>query len=140
LPVVTSSAPQPPAGGDAHEFASADAVAPQVLSDGIRVRPVHGRNITLAVVELDPGVQMPEHRHANEQVRVVIRGEFTFVIGGETRTRGPGDMWVIPSGVPHAVATTGETGCTLVETFSPPRADWADMPRDPAGRSRWPAR
>src|SRR5438477_12646457 len=123
-----------------HEFASVDDLAPQMLRDGICVRPVHGRHITLAVVELDPGVHMPEHRHPNEQVGVVIRGAFTFTVGGETRSRQAGDMWVIPPDVAHAVEATGDAGCTIVETFSPPRADWAGVPRRPPAPGRWPAR
>jgi quercetin dioxygenase-like cupin family protein len=122
----------------AHEFASVAGIKPLALIDGLRVRAVHGERITLAVFELDPGIAMPEHRHPNEQVGVVVRGELTFTVGGETRLRKPGDMWVIPSGVPHAVERTGEAGCTIVETFSPPRDDWADKPRQAASADRWP--
>jgi quercetin dioxygenase-like cupin family protein len=124
--------------GPPHEFAAVDAVASQVLMAGLRVRPVRGQHITLAVVELDPGLRMPEHRHPNEQVGMVLRGEFTFNIGGESRVRRPGDMWVIPPGVPHAVETTGESGCSLVETFSPPRVDWDGLPREHPAPGLWP--
>jgi len=106
--------------------------------EGIRARPAHGDRITLAVVELDPGVRMPEHRHPNEQVGVVVRGEFTFTVGGETRVRRPGDMWVIPPDVPHSVEATGAAGCTVVESFSPPRSEWADLARDQPGPDVWP--
>ncbi len=116
----------------AHEFTTADDIAPLVLMDGLSARAVNGEHITFAVIELEPRLQMPEHTHPNEQVGVVIRGEFTFTIGGETRLRRKGDMWVIPKGVPHSVAFAGDEGCTLVECFSPPRADWADKPRSAA--------
>jgi|HubBroStandDraft_6_1064221.scaffolds.fasta_scaffold118134_3 quercetin dioxygenase-like cupin family protein len=121
-----------------HEFSSARDISPLGLMDGLRVRPIHGERITLAVFELDPGMAMPEHRHPNEQVGIVVRGEFTFTVGGETRLRRPGDMWVIPGGVPHAVERAGEAGCTIVETFSPPRDDWADKPRQEPSADRWP--
>jgi len=119
-------------------FASVDDIAPHVLMEGIHARPVHGDQITLAIVELGPGIRMPEHRHLNEQVGVVLRGEFTFTVGGETQVRRPGDMWVIPSDVPHSVDATGDAGCTLVETFCPPRGDWADTRREPPARGVWP--
>src|SRR5450631_3265306 len=80
----------------AHEFATATDIEPLALMEGLRVRPVSGERVTLAIFELDPGTAMPEHLHPNEQVGVVVRGEFTFTIGGETRLRKPGDMWVIP--------------------------------------------
>ena len=125
-------------GPPAHEFASVKDIRPLALMDGLRVRPVGGERITLAVFELDPGSAMPEHRHPNEQVGVVVRGELTFTVGGETRLRKPGDMWVIPPGVPHAVDRTGEVGCTIVETFSPPRDDWADKPSQEPSADGWP--
>jgi quercetin dioxygenase-like cupin family protein len=121
-------------------FASVDDIAPQALMEGIAVRPVHGEHITLAIVELSPGIRMAEHRHHHEQLGVVVRGEFTFTIGGETSVRRPGDMWVIPPHVPHSVETTNEEGCTLVESFSPPRADWAEIPRQPPAAGLWPPR
>jgi len=121
-------------------FASTNDVAPHALMDGIHVRPVHGQHITLAVVELSAGVRMPEHQHHQEQVGLVLRGEFTFTVGGETQVRRPGDMWVIPPHIPHSVEATGDEGCTLVETFSPPRADWADVPRAESNAAMWPPR
>jgi len=78
--------PEIPSG---HEFATVADIEPLALMEGLRVRPVNGERITLAVFELDPGMAMPEHRHPNEQVGLVVRGEFTFTIGGETRLRKP---------------------------------------------------
>jgi quercetin dioxygenase-like cupin family protein len=122
----------------AHQFATVTDIEPLALLDGLRVRPVDGERITLGVFELDPGITMPEHRHPNEQVGIVLRGDITFRIGDETRVRKPGDMWVIPPDVPHAVERTGGAGCTIVESFSPPRDDWAGKPRTPPSPDRWP--
>ena len=36
---------------------------------------------------------MPEHRHDNEQLGVLIRGSMRFRIGDETRDLTPGDTW-----------------------------------------------
>jgi quercetin dioxygenase-like cupin family protein len=124
----------------AHEFASIDELAPLALMDGIRVRAVNGERITLGVFELAPGLRLPEHRHPNEQVGVVLRGELTFTIDGETRLRRPGDMWVIPADVPHTVEQAGSAGCTIVESFSPPRDDWAGKPREEPSPGVWPPR
>ena len=120
-----------------YEFATVADLAPLALMEGIRVRAIDGERVTLAIFELEAGLRMPEHRHPNEQVGVVVRGEFTFTIDGETRLRRRGDMWVIPAEVPHSVEAVGPAGCTLVETFSPPRADWADVPRGRPVASPW---
>jgi quercetin dioxygenase-like cupin family protein len=125
-------------GAPVHEFATLAELEPLALMEGLRVRPVSGERITLAVFELDPGTVMPEHRHPNEQVGIVLRGEFTFTVGGETRLRKPGDMWVIPPGVPHQVERAGTGGCTIVESFSPPRDDWSDKPRMEPSPDIWP--
>lgn len=120
-----------------HEYASVSALAPYRLLPGLVARAVHGERVTVAVVDLEPGLAMSEHRHANEQVGVVVRGELTFTIGGETRVRRPGDMWVIPAGVPHDVSV-GADGCTVVECFSPWREDWEGLPRLEPGPGAWP--
>lgn len=127
-----------PLSTEPHQFDSVAGIEPRVLLEGLTVRPVSGDTITMALVEMAPGLTMPEHRHVNEQVGIVVRGEFTFTVGGETRVRRPGDSWVIPAGVPHAVAGAGAEGCTLIETFSPVRGDWEDKPRLPASPGRWP--
>jgi quercetin dioxygenase-like cupin family protein len=54
--------------------------------DGVAARAVEGERITLALVELDPSAHVPEHRHPNEQLGMVIRGTVRFRIGTEERT------------------------------------------------------
>jgi len=120
-----------------HEFGSVAALRPYQLLEGLTARAVHGERITLAVVDLAPNLVMAEHRHTNEQVGVVVRGEFSFTVGGETLTRRTGDTWVIPAGIPH-VASTGAEGCTVIECFSPPREDWAGLPRLEPHAGNWP--
>jgi quercetin dioxygenase-like cupin family protein len=121
----------------AHEFASLAELQPYQLLEGLVARAVHGERVTLAVVDLEPGLAMAEHRHGNEQVGIVVRGSMSFTVGGETRTRSVGDMWVIPPGVPHHVVV-GSEGCTVVETFAPPRDDWAGLPRLEPEPGDWP--
>ena len=96
--------------------------------DGITALPVEGERTTLAVIDLEAGSAVPEHRHDNEQLGVLIRGSLHFRIGSETRDVGPGDTWSIPSGVPHQV-TAGPGGALVVECFTPARGDWAALER-----------
>jgi quercetin dioxygenase-like cupin family protein len=51
-----------------------DAIAPQLLAVGYLARALHGQNVTMAIVEIDPGAELPEHRHENEQLGLVIEG------------------------------------------------------------------
>jgi unsaturated pyranuronate lyase len=102
-------------------------IAPIQVFDGIRARRVEGDAITLAIVELDPGAVVPEHRHAHEQNGMVITGQMTFRVGSEERVLGPGGTWRILGGVPHT-ATAGPEGAVVIDVFSPIRSDWEDRP------------
>ena len=120
-----------------HEWATVDQLRPYHLMEGILARTVHGAGLSLAVVDLAPGLRMPEHRHPQEQVGVAVRGELSLTIAGETRQRRAGDMWVIPTDVPHSVEV-GPDGCTAIEAFAPSRADWEAVPRLDPRRAVWP--
>lgn len=98
-----------------------------VWGQAVRARRVEGERITLALVELAPDAVVPGHQHEAEQLGMVIEGSVTFTIGDERRELGPGGMWRIPSNVPHQV-TTGPAGATVIDLFSPPRADWDGLP------------
>ena len=112
-------------------------LAPQQLFEGFLARSVHGEQLTLAVVEIEPNAVLPEHEHANEQFGMVLRGSASFRVGDETRELRPGDIWRIPSHTPHTLVA-GPEGAEVLDVFSPPRDDWRGLaelePRPP----RWP--
>lgn len=93
--------------------------------------------MTLAIVDLEPGVALPEHHHENEQLGFILRGSMTFTIGGEKRQVGAGDTYVIPSHVPHD-AVAGPEGCTAVDAFAPIRSDWEKLERRDPFPPEWP--
>jgi quercetin dioxygenase-like cupin family protein len=103
-------------------------IVPLQIWNGVVGRAVEGKEATLAAIELDPGTEVPEHQHVNEQTGILLRGAVRFRIGDETKDLVPGSTWVIPANVPHAV-DTGPEGAFLVELFAPPRADWAGLER-----------
>jgi quercetin dioxygenase-like cupin family protein len=107
--------------------------------NGVIARPIDGERMTVSMVEIPAGQHVPEHRHDNEQIGFVIRGQITFTIGDEKRTLGPGGSWNIPSNVPHS-CDVGPAGVLVAEAFAPTRSDWAALPRlaDPTPVA-WPA-
>jgi quercetin dioxygenase-like cupin family protein len=109
-------------------FDGIDGLAHLRIWDGVTAQAVEGERTTLAVVDLEPGSTVPEHRHANEQLGILIRGSMRFQIDGETRDLSAGDTWRILGDVPHSV-TAGADGALAVECFTPARADWADLER-----------
>lgn len=118
-------------------FDHANTIPPQRIWEGVTGRAVHGDQVTLSLIELDAGAQVPEHSHANEQVGLLIRGSLSFRIGDETGEVVPGGTWCIRAHVPHSV-TAGPDGAVIAEVFSPPRHDWAALESLDAGPGRWP--
>src|SRR5689334_3783877 len=91
-------------------------VAPTPIWEGVIARAIHGERLTLGVVELAPGAVVPEHRHDNEQLGLVIQGSVRFTVGDETRELGPGGTWRIPSNVPHG-CVAGPDGAVVLDLF-----------------------
>ncbi|HUK45637.1 MAG TPA: cupin domain-containing protein [Gaiellaceae bacterium] len=118
-------------------FDNAGSIPPQPIWNGLVSRSVSGEQLTLALIELEPNADVPEHSHENEQVGFLIEGAMRFTIGGETAEVRPGGSWRILSGVPHSVVA-GPEGAVAVEAFSPPRHDWAAIPAAEPGPGRWP--
>ena len=106
--------------------------------DAVRARRMEGERITFALVELAPNAVVPEHVHEQEQLGMVINGQVTFTLDGETRTLGPGGTWRILSNRPHDVVA-GPEGAQVIDVFNPTRDDWDEkVVVDPPTSPRWP--
>ena len=110
-----------------------------VWGQTVRARRIEGDRMTFALVELAANSAVPEHRHDNEQIGMVIQGRVTFTIEDETRTLGAGGTWRIPSGAAHHVGV-GPEGAVVIDVFAPARSDWAGLPSSPPHPSAgWPS-
>ncbi len=120
-------------------FEDIGAVGPLRIWDDVVAREVHGRQTTLAVVELEPGALVPEHHHVSEQLGMVIEGSVSFRVADEERELGPGGTWNIPSDVPHEVRA-GPKGAVAIDVFSPTRQDdWRGLEREAPRSPQWPS-
>ena len=119
---TTEGAGTPTAKGRFVEVAS---VAPVEFVPGLEFRPVLGEKTLTNFVRFAPHTEAPLHVHEEEQIVVVLEGEFDFELDGEVRTMRPGDVAVVPSWVPHG-ARTNEQSCYEVDTFAPPRRTLLD--------------
>lgn len=95
----------------------------RTLFPGVEIRTAAGDEIMLSRVEIQPGCVVEEHSHPHEQAGMVLRGGARFLVGGEERVLGPGDMYTIPGGVAHKVIAT-EEGCEALDIFHPVREDY----------------
>jgi unsaturated pyranuronate lyase len=132
---VKERSPKEAAMGTFTSFASE---RPYRIWTGAVARAVHGQRLTMAAVDLEPNLLVPEHKHDNEQLGFVLRGAVTMVIGGEEKLLHVGDAYAIPSNVPH-LARTGPEGATVIDVFAPIREDWEDAERLEPSPGGWPA-
>lgn len=98
----------------------------QKIREGAERRLGHTNNLMIVVVDFYDGPKDqpdPPHSHPQEQVSYVVEGETFFVIDGEQTRLGPGDMFLVPSGKPHAIQQLTEH-VRLVDCFTPIREDF----------------
>ena len=93
---------------------------PIEMLPGLRFQPILGDNVMANLVHIDPHTEAPVHWHEEEQISIVIDGEFEFEVNGEKRLMKRGDAVVIPPNVPHG-ARTFDSKCLEMDVFHPPR-------------------
>jgi quercetin dioxygenase-like cupin family protein len=102
-------------------YVNVDALTPVEFLPGLGFRPVLGQKAMTNFVSFEPGATAPRHVHEEEQIVIVLDGEFTFDLDGDVRTMRKGDVAVVPSWVPHGAWTT-DSHCLEVDVFAPPRS------------------
>ena len=83
-------------------------------------------NLMIVVADFSDGPQAqpdPPHSHPHEQVSYVVEGDINFVMNGETTRLSAGDMFLIPSGVPHTIQLL-TVHARLIDCFTPIREDF----------------
>jgi quercetin dioxygenase-like cupin family protein len=118
-------------------FQAVSKLKPTRIWDGVLARTVNGDRLSIGFVDIEPSVQVPEHRHENEQVGFVLRGSVTMVVDGQSRELRVGETYTIASQVPHS-AKAGADGVSVVDVFAPVREDWKTKPTVAPFPGRWP--
>ena len=97
--------------------------ARHAIFPGVQIRTVWGTGLMLSLVELEPRAHVAEHDHPHEQMGMMLQGRAEFVVGGERRVLGPGDLYLIPGGVRHQVTALDEP-VRVLDVFNPPREEY----------------
>ena len=97
-----------------------DAQEPIEILPGLRFQPILGDRLMANFVAFEPNVVAPVHWHDEEQMSIVLEGEFEFEVGGEKKLVRRGDAILIPPNVPHGARTYDST-CLEIDVFNPPR-------------------
>ena len=90
---------------------------------GVDIHTTAGETMMLSLVEFAPHAVVEPHSHPHEQMGMLLEGELTFMIGGQSRTLQPGEMWRIPGGVIHS-AVAGDQPVKALDVFHPIREDY----------------
>jgi len=72
-------------------------------------------DVLSGIAEIKPGFEIhPPHRHGEEEYLMVLEGNGTWSVNGETFAAGPGDMLYADPWDVHGIRNTGETVLTFV--------------------------
>lgn len=111
-------------------FRSWNEVEPHSFRPGVSLQAIGGEQVLLCRVSYEPGTRVALHAHeACEQVMVILEGDATVTIEGDSRLLRPGDTVVVSRGLEHEVSSEG--GCVFFEALAPvPRDHVPDVERD----------
>lgn len=104
-------------------YVSPEECARHTIFPGVDISTMAGEGMMLSLVTFEPGAIVQPHSHPHEQIGMLLEGELTFTIGGETRTLRAGEMWRIPGGVVHS-AVAGGKQVKALDVFHPVREDY----------------
>jgi quercetin dioxygenase-like cupin family protein len=104
-------------------FVSRAETSQHEIFPGVHIFTMAGERMMISLVEFAPRAVVQPHSHPHEQMGMLLEGELTFTIDGETRTLLPGEMWRIPGGVVHS-AVAGDKPVKALDVFHPVREDY----------------
>lgn len=93
------------------------------LNNIIRGRIVKTDNVMACRITARTGSPIQTHVHDFDQITHMIRGKLKFRAGeGDYKIVAPGDVMVLPAGVPHGGEVLEEA--EYIDIFSPPNPDF----------------
>jgi len=101
-------------------------VTPTAIAQGRTRYLTHLSNLMMVVIDFEDGPTSqpdPPHSHPHEQISYVVSGEINVVQGDEVTRLGPGDIFTVPSNVPHSIQLLTPKA-RLVDTFTPIREEF----------------
>ncbi|HLW64415.1 MAG TPA: cupin domain-containing protein [Gemmataceae bacterium] len=104
-------------------FPSSAECGHHVIFGNIPITTLAGEHLQMAVVDLPADGVVEWHSHGNEQMGVLVSGQALFEIGDEKKTLKPGDIYFMPSMVPHRVTPIGGPA-RAIDVFYPIREEY----------------
>ena len=99
---------------------------PEKVSPVFERRIAHLKNLMTVVCDFTNGpADEPDkpHSHPHEQITYVAEGDLFLFLGEEKHLLSKGDIFTVPSGLPHCIQTISKH-VRLIDSFSPIREDF----------------
>ncbi|QSO46885.1 cupin domain-containing protein [Alicyclobacillus mengziensis] len=104
-------------------------------AEGVKLRPMFGKDLMISYVTFAPNSVAPAHQHPQEQMTLVLSGSCEFTVGNLKQVITAGDAVAIPGNVPHSAAALAE-GCVCVDVFAPPREAFKELMQKQKGAAK----
>ncbi len=88
---------------------------------------ITGEMQMLVLIKIDPTAKIPLHSHINEQVGICLKGKVEFLTGEGSVVIEENMSYLFKSNEKHGCRPLSKEGVTLLESFSPPRADFLTL-------------
>jgi mannose-6-phosphate isomerase-like protein (cupin superfamily) len=101
-------------------------VKPKEISPGVFRKLIHLNDLMTAIIDFKNGPwenPEPRHSHPHEQTSYVAKGRLIVYIGEEEFELEEGDVFCVPSDVPHTVKILTKE-VRLIDNFNPIREDF----------------
>ena len=86
-----------------------------------------GGNMMMVLTTIQPGYEVPEHKHHHEQIGLVRSGKARMKIGDKEHVVEKGDVCIFPSNVPHNAICLGDAPFVMLDIFNPVREDFIEQ-------------
>lgn len=103
---------------------SFDAIEEKTARPGVARRVFSGHNSMLVINTIEPYAKPALHQHPHEQITYILEGKCDFTLGEEMVRMEPGDVILVPPGVPHTLKPVGQETIINLDVFSPIREDY----------------
>ncbi len=108
------------------QYINIDALPMAIVAEGLGLKPVFGQQLQLSFVHMLPHSVAAMHSHPEEQIGLILEGEYEFELNGVRKMVKKGDIYIVPPNVPHG-AVTYEKACVVLDIFSPQRSGYREM-------------
>lgn len=78
------------------------------VEKGVRVLSLSLEGHQVRRMVFDPGALIPNHRHPEDVVTLILEGRMEMTVGCETRTIGLGEVFLVPANADHSGRILGE--------------------------------